>query len=151
MGRTSEEELAAIIGEGGQRGVIYRKLRDLRDRYATLVRERYPRIPRRVSGYNLDQLLPENGFHVARALVGSESACVIVLGATARLIHSPKYRALVVIGYPDLFTAGDNAATQYASTDRSASKRFRNTYLKICAARAKPSLGPDCCPKAIRG
>ena len=42
------------------------------DRVAPLVRARYPKIPRRVSGYNLDELLPENGFHVARALVGSE-------------------------------------------------------------------------------
>ncbi len=69
VGRTSDAELARIISAGGQRGVIYRKLRDLRDRYAALVRERYPRIPRRVSGYNLDELLPENGFNVARALV----------------------------------------------------------------------------------
>ena len=52
VGRTSEEDLARMIAGGGQRGVIYRKLRDLRDRYAALVRERYPRIPRRVSGYN---------------------------------------------------------------------------------------------------
>src|SRR5579883_1052403 len=110
VGRTSDEELSRIIAEGGQRGIIYRKLRDLRDRYAALVRERYPRIPRRVSGYNLDQLLPENGFNVARALVGSESTCVIVLGATARLMHSPQHRALLVIGYPDLFAAGDHAA-----------------------------------------
>src|SRR5690242_4172903 len=71
VGRTSDAELERIIADGGARGVMYRKLRDLRDRYAGLVRERFPRIPRRVSGYNLDELLPENGFHVARALVGS--------------------------------------------------------------------------------
>ena len=110
VGRTSEDELERAIAAGGQRGVIYRKLRDLRDRYAALVRERYPRIPRRVSGYNLDQLLPENGFNVARALVGSESTCVLVLSATTRLMHSPAHRALLVIGYPDLFSAGDHAA-----------------------------------------
>jgi FAD/FMN-containing dehydrogenase/Fe-S oxidoreductase len=110
VGRTSDDELERIIAAGGPRGIIYRKLRDLRDRYAALVRERYPRIPRRVSGYNLDELLPENGFHVARALVGSESTCVIVLGATARLMHSPPHRALLLIGYPDLFSAGDHAA-----------------------------------------
>jgi FAD/FMN-containing dehydrogenase/Fe-S oxidoreductase len=110
VGRTSDEELESIIGGGGQRGVIYRKLRDLRDRYAALVRDRFPRIPRRVSGYNLDELLPENGFNVARALVGTECTCVIVLGATTRLMHSPPHRALLVIGYPDLFSAGDHAA-----------------------------------------
>src|SRR5437016_2280081 len=68
VGATSEDEIAAIVAGRGRRGEIYGRLRDLRDRYAELVRARYPRIPRRVSGYNLDQLLPENGFHVARAL-----------------------------------------------------------------------------------
>jgi FAD/FMN-containing dehydrogenase/Fe-S oxidoreductase len=110
VGRTSATELERIVAEGGRRGDIYRKLRDLRDHYAALVRERFPRIPRRVSGYNLDELLPENGFHVARALVGSEGTCVIVLGATTRLMDSPPHRAILVIGYPDLFRAGDNAA-----------------------------------------
>ena len=51
-------------------------------------------------GYNLDELLPENGFNVARALVGSEGTCVIVLEAKLRLIHSPQHRALVGFGYP---------------------------------------------------
>jgi FAD/FMN-containing dehydrogenase/Fe-S oxidoreductase len=110
VGPTSDADLERIITEGGRRGEIYRKLRDLRDRYASLVRERYPRIPRRVSGFNLDELLPEKGFNVARALVGTEATCVLVLGATLRLMHSPPHRALLVIGYPDLFRAGDNAA-----------------------------------------
>src|SRR5205823_5553552 len=79
VGRTSDEELARIIQEGSRRGHIYARLKSLRDRYAHLIRERFPNIPRRVSGYNLDQLLPENGFHVARALVGTESTCVTVL------------------------------------------------------------------------
>ena len=56
---------------GRTTGEIYAGLKRIRDTYAILVRERFPDIPRRVSGYNLDQLLPENGFHVARALVGS--------------------------------------------------------------------------------
>ena len=58
-------------------------------------------IRRRVSGDNLDQLLPENGFHVARALVGSEGTCVTVLEATVRLVPSPRHRVLVVLGYPE--------------------------------------------------
>lgn len=110
VGRTSDADFQQIISEGGRRGDIYRKLRDLRDRYADLVRKRFPRIPRRVSGFNLDELLPEKGFNVARALVGTEATCVIVLGATLQLMHSPPHRALLVIGYPDLFRAGDNAA-----------------------------------------
>ncbi|HEX7051835.1 MAG TPA: FAD-linked oxidase C-terminal domain-containing protein [Longimicrobiales bacterium] len=108
VGPTSDEELDRIIGEGGRRGEIYARLRALRDRYAPLIRARYPRIPRRVSGYNLDELLPENGFHVARALVGSEGTCVTILDATLRLVDSPPGRALLVLGYPDIYSAGDH-------------------------------------------
>lgn len=108
VGPTTNEELAQIIRAGGERGRIYAGLRDLRDRYASLIRQRLPRIPRRVSGYNLNQLLPESGFHVARALVGSESTCVTILEATVRLVRSPPHRTILVLGYPDVFTAGDH-------------------------------------------
>src|SRR6185312_9041369 len=82
VGATSEPDLEQIVAAGGRRGEIYAALRDLRDRYAELIRERYPDIPRRVSGYNLDDLLPERGLNVARALVGTEGTCVTVLEAT---------------------------------------------------------------------
>ena len=108
VGPTSEEELERIISEGGRRGEIYSQMRDLRDRYADLVRERYPAIPRRVSGYNLDELLPEKGFNVARALVGSEGTLATVLEATVRLVYSPPKRALLVLGYPNVFEAADH-------------------------------------------
>jgi FAD/FMN-containing dehydrogenase/Fe-S oxidoreductase len=108
VGATSEEELQRIVRAGGRRGEIYRRLRELRDRYAPLIRERFPPIPRCVSGYNLPFLLPENGFHVARALVGSEGTCVTVLEATVRLVPSPRHRVLVVLGYPDAYEAADH-------------------------------------------
>jgi FAD/FMN-containing dehydrogenase/Fe-S oxidoreductase len=108
VGSTSEEELERIIREGGRRGEIYAELRRLRDRYADLIRERYPDIPRRVSGYNLDELLPERGFNVARALVGSEGTLATVLEATVRLVHSPPCRSLLVLGYPSVYEAADH-------------------------------------------
>ncbi len=107
VGATPEEELARIIAAGGRRGEIYARLRQIREQYAGLIRARYPRIPRRVSGYNLDQLLPESGFHLARALVGTEGTCVTVLEARLRLIHSPPERTLAVLGYRDAFIAAD--------------------------------------------
>jgi FAD/FMN-containing dehydrogenase/Fe-S oxidoreductase len=108
VGRTSEPELAEIIAAGGRRGEIYAGLRRLRDTYSVLVRERFPDIPRRVSGYNLDQLLPENGFHVARALVGTEGTCVLVLEAACKLKPSPQHRRLVALGFEDAFIAADH-------------------------------------------
>jgi FAD/FMN-containing dehydrogenase/Fe-S oxidoreductase len=108
VGKTSDDELEKIIREGDRRGEIYLGLKNLRDKYADLIRQKYPKIPRRVSGYNLDQLLPEFGFNVARALVGSEGTCVTVLEAKARLVHSPPIRVIVALGYPSVYEAGDH-------------------------------------------
>ena len=87
-GPTSDEEYAATVAAGGRRAGIYRALRELSQAYAGQIRERYPQIPRRVSGYNLDSLLPEQGFDVARALTGSESTLVMILHAELRLVPS---------------------------------------------------------------
>jgi FAD/FMN-containing dehydrogenase/Fe-S oxidoreductase len=107
VGPTPEAELEAIIRGGGPRGEIYRRLRALRDRYADLIRRRMPQLPRRVSGYALDELLPENGFNVARALVGTESTCVTMLEATLRLVPAPRARTLLLLGFPDVYRAAD--------------------------------------------
>jgi len=108
VGATSEDELQTIIAAGGRRGEIYAGLKSIRDRYANLIRTKFPRIARRVSGYNLDELLPENGFHVARSLVGSESTCALTLEAKTKLVYSPPARALLVIAYPTVYDAADD-------------------------------------------
>ncbi|MGH9358269.1 MAG: FAD-binding and (Fe-S)-binding domain-containing protein [Terriglobia bacterium] len=108
VGATSDKEFESIVDQGGRRGEIYARLRAIRDQYEELVRARFPQIPRRVSGYNLDELLPERGFHVGRALVGTEGTCAMVLEAKVKLIHSPHHRVLVGLGYPDAFLAADH-------------------------------------------
>jgi FAD/FMN-containing dehydrogenase/Fe-S oxidoreductase len=108
VGQTSDQELDRIIGEGGRRGEIYAALRRLRDRHADQIRSRYPPIPRRVSGYNLDDLLPENGFDVAAALTGTEGTCATILEATVHLLDSPKVRSLLVLGWNNEFAAADH-------------------------------------------
>src|SRR4051794_36765765 len=79
VGATSDDDLERLIQQGGRIGGIYRSLRDLRDRYAEQIRREFPMIPRRVSGFNLPALLPEQGFHVAKALVGTECTCALVV------------------------------------------------------------------------
>jgi FAD/FMN-containing dehydrogenase/Fe-S oxidoreductase len=108
VGATTDEELEQIVRAGGRRGEIYGKLAGLRDRYGDLIRARYPDIPRRVSGYNLDELLLEKGFHVGRSLVGSEGTCAVIVEATVSLVEWPPVRTLVVLGYPNQFTAADD-------------------------------------------
>jgi FAD/FMN-containing dehydrogenase/Fe-S oxidoreductase len=111
VGNGEEDKLDEIIAMGGRKGAIYAKLRDLRDRYAEQIRAGYQSaetLPRRVSGYNLDELLPERGFNVARSLVGTESTCVTVLRAVLMLTPALLQRTLVVVGYPALADAAEH-------------------------------------------
>jgi len=108
VGPTSDATLDAIIAAGGRKGSIYRQLRDLRDGHGVEIRRRFVDIPRRVSGYNLDALLPEHGFNVAHALVGTEGTCCVVLGATVTLIPDKPARTLLVLGYHDAYHAADH-------------------------------------------
>jgi FAD/FMN-containing dehydrogenase/Fe-S oxidoreductase len=109
LGAPDDAALEAIVAAGGRRGEVHARLRELRDRYADEIRRIFPKIPRRVSGYNLEALLPEKGFNVARSVVGSEGTCVIVLSAKVRLVESPRGRSLLVLGYPSVFEAADHA------------------------------------------
>lgn len=72
-----------------------------------LLRTEFGRFGRQVSGYSLEHLLPENGRNLAGALVGTEGTCVIVLGATVRLVDVPNDPVLLVLGYPSMIEAAD--------------------------------------------
>jgi len=95
-GPTADDEYAEIERRGDRRAEIYRRVRKLGEDNAARIRERYPDIPRRVSGYNLDSLLPEHGFDIAGLLVGSESTLVTVLRARLKLIPVLAERSLAI-------------------------------------------------------
>ncbi|OEJ29552.1 dimethylmenaquinone methyltransferase [Streptomyces agglomeratus] len=84
-------------------------LRELVNGNLALLRTGFPELPRRISGYALDALLPENGVNLARAFCGSEGTLGVVSEATVRLVDAPRARALAVLGY-----AGESAAAEAA-------------------------------------
>ena len=124
-GRTADnvERLAALTYDGlqlelgptpripdeiGRRGDIYRALVALRNRYGPLIEERFPEIPRLVSGFEgLAALLPGRDFNVARAVTGTEGTCVIVLEAQVRLVPRPKCKAIALLSFHDVYSAAD--------------------------------------------
>ena len=83
-------------------------LDDLVRRHLALLRTELGRFGRQVSGYSLEHLLPERGADLAKALVGTEGTCAVVLGATVRLVEVAPAHALVVLGYPDMASAADD-------------------------------------------
>jgi FAD/FMN-containing dehydrogenase/Fe-S oxidoreductase len=111
--RTGMQNGSAYTGApmrmGMQSKAIPDALRELAARVGPDVRAGFPDLTRRVSGYNLDQLLPEHGFDLAKALVGTEGTCVTVLGATVDLVEAPPARALAVLGFPDASAAAEVA------------------------------------------
>jgi FAD/FMN-containing dehydrogenase/Fe-S oxidoreductase len=100
---------AALAGRPGRAGQVYAQLERLRLAHLELIRTGFPALPRRVSGYNLDELLPERGGNLARALVGTEGTCAVTLEAALRLVPAPAARVLLALGYPDIATAADQA------------------------------------------
>jgi FAD/FMN-containing dehydrogenase len=108
VGPVTARERNALVAAGGRRGEIYDQLESFVARWGDCIRERLTNVPRRVSGYDLAALLPENGFHVARALVGSESTLVTVVEATLSLVDAVPGRALLVLGYPSIHEAADH-------------------------------------------
>ncbi|MEC3979777.1 FAD-binding and (Fe-S)-binding domain-containing protein [Amycolatopsis sp. H20-H5] len=106
-GPTSPSEVDSRAARPGTEGRVYSQLRSLVGENLALLRTELSTWPRRVSGYGLEHLLPENGFDLAKALVGSEGTCVTVLEATVSLAELPKHKALAVLGFESDVAAAD--------------------------------------------
>lgn len=106
-----------------------------------LIRQEFGRFGRQVSGYALQQLLPENGFDVTRFLAGSEATLAIATEATVRLVKEPAHRLLVVLGYADIYDAGD-AAVGLLPFDPVAVEGMDRRIVDILTARRGPGAVP---------
>ena len=102
FGASSGDALDAKRRTSGLEGDIYRSLGGIGQRTRDEVLKRFPRIQRRVSGYNLDELLDPDALDMARFVVGSEGTLVTFTEATLKLVPRPKYQALAVIHFNEL-------------------------------------------------
>ncbi|MGP3975669.1 FAD-binding and (Fe-S)-binding domain-containing protein [Streptomyces sp. 8N114] len=107
LGEMTRAEIDEAVAAGGERGELIASLHRLAESNLATLRTELGRFPRQVSGYALEQLLPERRFNLARALVGSEGTLALILSATVRLVTPPPARALVVLGYQDACAAAD--------------------------------------------
>jgi FAD/FMN-containing dehydrogenase/Fe-S oxidoreductase len=108
---TNVEELDVLLADGSRLtagpGRLPGRVAELERAHRGLIRTALPDWPRRVSGYALQHLLPEHGANLARALVGTEGTCAVLLAATVRLVAPPQAAALLVLGFPDSAAAAD--------------------------------------------
>jgi FAD/FMN-containing dehydrogenase/Fe-S oxidoreductase len=81
----------------------YRTVLGLAAEHAAEIDRRYPKILRRVGGYNLDEFVdPAKPINLAKMMVGSEGTLGIVLEAKLRLVPLPTAKAVMVISFADL-------------------------------------------------
>ncbi|WP_374117157.1 FAD-binding and (Fe-S)-binding domain-containing protein [Streptomyces sp. MNU76] len=111
----SVRELSVLTGSGDARRLAQGwsgapdALRPLVERELARLRTGFPDLPRRISGYALDALLPENGADVARSFCGSEGTLGVLTEAVVRLVEAPRARALAVLAYADESAAAEAA------------------------------------------
>ncbi len=151
-GRTSDNVVALdVLTASGQRlrltGLDPRlpaELGTLRDTVRSglaTIRTELGRFGRQVSGYALEHLLPERGFDVRRALVGSEGTLAVLTCATVQLAEEPEHSVLAVLGYPDMASAADAApeTLRYLPT---ACEGLDSRLVDVVRARQGPAAVP---------
>lgn len=102
-----QAELTACCDEDSLNGRCHRLVRELAHRHAAEIDQRYPKLLRRVGGYNLDEFVPGHSrpFNLSRLLVGSEGTLGLVLEATLRLVRLPRSRLVLSVQFDDLLDA----------------------------------------------
>lgn len=149
-GRTSDNvvSLRALTGTGEPPDdeAVLDGLRQVSLAALATIRTEFGRFGRQVSGYALENLLPEKGFDVTRFLVGSEGTLAVVTEATVRLVAEPAHRVLVVLGYPDIAAAGD-ATPQVLTHGPVACEGIDSRIVEVVRERH----GPQAVPPLPRG
>src|SRR5262249_21068716 len=99
------EELEAKCRQQDREGECYRVVRRLAAEHSGEIERRYPRILRRVGGYNLDRFTNGQAINLAHLLVGSEGTLAVTLEAKLHLELLPRAKALLVVQFADLLEA----------------------------------------------
>jgi FAD/FMN-containing dehydrogenase/Fe-S oxidoreductase len=148
--RAAEDRaLEGLSRRDGLEGRIYRELLELGDSYRDRILERFPKLIRRVSGYNLDELV-RNGdtfgagyssrpgpLNIAKIVTGSEGTLAVVTEAKIRIVPLPKHKGLLLVHFRSLFDAVDSAE-EIVATSPAAAELIDEFILG--AARAKPDV-----------
>jgi FAD/FMN-containing dehydrogenase/Fe-S oxidoreductase len=105
FGPTPRGELARMPGREGE---LARRVLGVLEPEREQILARYPKIPRRVSGYNFDAMLEDEELNLARLIVGSEGTLATVVEADVGLVEAPAHRSLVLLSFRDRFSSMDS-------------------------------------------
>jgi FAD/FMN-containing dehydrogenase/Fe-S oxidoreductase len=131
--RQSGDDLERILDTPGTEGDLYRAVREIAREHADEIDARYPKIRRRVSGYNLDAFLDPESMDLAQMIVGSEGTLAIVVEAEMRLAENPAFKGVVALHYPTVVDAC-NAVPEALRHEPAAVELVDDTIIKRCRA-----------------
>ena len=117
-------------------------LRELAAGHLETLRTEFGRFGRQVSGYALEHLLPEKGFDLRKALVGSEGTLAVVLEAGVRLVKDPAHKTMVALGFADIGTAAD-AVTEVMASSPTACEGLDRRIVDVVRSRKGPGSVPE--------
>ncbi len=163
FGPLTPEELEETCRRDDRIGRLHRTVRDVVERHENAIRAHYPRILRRVSGYNLDEFVPglpirAEGwpdepwrFNLARLIVGSEGTLAVVTGATVKVVPRPASQGLVVLSFATIPAALDRL-DEILQTGPVAVEMLDRTILELAAGNAEMARHlnfAEGCPEAV--
>ena len=102
LGPVDDEALRAKLGQRDREGELYRTVHHIVTEHADEIDARYPKIMRRVGGYNLDEFAPGRPFNLAKLVCGSEGTLAVILDVTVRLDPVPTHRLLAMLHFETL-------------------------------------------------
>ena len=118
------------------------RLTDLRDAHLETIRTEFGTFGRQVSGYALEHLAPERGLDIGRMLVGSEGTLAVATHARVRLVTDPAATALAVLGFADIYAAGD-VAHLLKGLGAVAAEGIDSRIVDVVRTRRGPQAVPD--------
>ena len=105
VGEVTPEELARKKAQDDLEGQIYRVVHEVVETHADAIAERYPKVMRRVGGYNLDELIGGRPFNLAKLISGSEGTLAIILDVTLSLAPVPRHKMLAMVHFGSMENA----------------------------------------------
>lgn len=99
------EEWQKKLKLANREGHIYREIASIRETYREEIKKKFPQIPRRASGYNLDELIKPDFGNIAKLIVGSEGTLGVISSLRVRIDPLPKHVALCLIFFEEIGAA----------------------------------------------
>ena len=96
------DELTEKLELSGLEGDIYRTVRSVVTEHEAEIAARFPKVMRRVGGYNLDELTGAQPFNLAKLVSGSEGTLAFILDVTLKLSPNPAHECLALLHFGTL-------------------------------------------------